>query len=300
MGKHEQVYEKLTAQVIELMEEGGDWLKPWVTSGRPKNAVSGHHFTGGNFMVLQLVRSAHDYSSNLWATYKQWESIGAQVRKGEKGIGLVRVGTSVRCTVCKWKGGRGQYSCPAHPSNTKRSMFPVGFTVFHASQVDGFVEPEVETFEHDPIEEAERFFAAVGADVRHGGDRAYFSPSADYIQIPERGQFRSAEGLYATIAHEHTHWTGHDDRLNRGLDRITKFGDPVYAREELVAELGSVFLCADLGVEHEVHEQHSAYLASWLKALKDDPSFIWKAASDAEKAVRFLHERVENKAEVAA
>jgi antirestriction protein ArdC len=292
--KSDQVFATLTQKVIDLMESGaaGDWMKPWVGSGiaRPRNAVSKHYFTGGNWMLLSLLASERGYDHGLWATYKQWESVGAQVRKGEKGVQLIRVSISFRCQDgCRWRSSRPNEACSAHGRGARRkSIFPVAFTAFHGSQVDGWEAPApAETFEHERLDAAEAFFAAVGSEVKDGSE-AYYSPSADAITMPPLDRFREVDGYYATLAHEHVHWTGAKHRLDRGLSNITRFGDPVYAREELVAELGSVFLCNILDIEVEPRGDHAAYLQSWLKSLKGDSSFIWKAASDAEKAVRFL------------
>ncbi len=138
------------------------------------------------------------------------------------------------------------------------------------------------------IEAADRFFAATGADIRHGGTKAYYAEGPDYVQMPPFETSRDAESYAATLAHELTHWTKHAKRLARDMGRV-KWGDEGYAREELVAELGSAFLAADLGIVPEVREDHAAYIASWLKVLKDDKRFIFSAASQAQRAVDYLH-----------
>lgn len=298
--KSDKVYRELTEKVIELMESDPQgWMKPWVGGGfmRPQNAVSKHYFTGGNFMLLSILAMLGNYDNSLWATYKQWESIGAQVRKGEKGIGLIRVGSSLHCPEkgCGWRSSARGDRCPRH-GKVARRMFPVGFTVFHASQVDGYEAPKPQTFDHDPIDHAESFFEAVGATVVDGPD-AYYVPAQDVITLPPLERFRRAEGYYSTRAHETVHWTGHESRLDRGLTSTSEpliFGNEKYAREELVAELGSVFLMAHLGLEAEPRGDHAAYLKSWLKKLRDDVTFLWSAASDAEKAVKYIIEAAES------
>jgi antirestriction protein ArdC len=138
------------------------------------------------------------------------------------------------------------------------------------------------------IEHAEKFFAATGATMRHGGTMAYYSVTHDYVQMPPFECFRDAESFYATIAHETCHWTRHPSRLNRDFGR-KRFGDEGYAVEELVAELGSAFLSADLELTPDVREDHAAYIASWIKVLKNDKRAIFSAASHAQRAANFLH-----------
>ena len=169
-----------------------------------------------------------------------------------------------------------------------------GYTVFNAEQCDGLpahYTAKVEAPALTPlqrIEAADGFFAAIGADVRHGGTRAFYAEGADYVQMPPFETFRDAESHAATLAHELTHWTKHDKRLARDMGRV-KWGDEGYAREELVAELGSAFLCADLGITPEIRDDHAAYIAAWLKVLKGDKRFVFSAASHAQRAADYLH-----------
>jgi len=138
------------------------------------------------------------------------------------------------------------------------------------------------------IEAADRFFAATGADIRHGGTRAYYAEGPDYVQMPPFETFRDAESYAATLAHEATHWTKHSKRLARDLGRV-RHGDEGYAREELVAELGAAFLCADLDLTPEVREDHAAYVATWITVLKTDTRAIFSAAAHAQRAADYLH-----------
>lgn len=137
------------------------------------------------------------------------------------------------------------------------------------------------------IEAAEEFFANIGADIRHGGDKAFYQPALDFLQIPHYETFESAEAYAATLAHEAVHWSAHSSRLDRNIKNV--FGTKDYAREELVAELGAVFLSADLGIVIEPRADHAAYLASWLDVLKEDKRAIFRAAAQAERAATFLH-----------
>jgi len=168
-----------------------------------------------------------------------------------------------------------------------------GYTVFNVEQIDGlperfYAKPEPKGEPVARIERADSFFAATGAEIVHGGSKAYYIPQRDSIHMPCIDCFRDAESYYATLAHEATHWTRHPSRLNRELGR-KRFGDEGYAMEELVAELGSAFLSADLELTPELRDDHAAYIASWIKVLKNDKRAIFAAASYAQRAVDFLH-----------
>lgn len=140
--------------------------------------------------------------------------------------------------------------------------------------------------EDQRIAAAERFFVSSGATVRHGGNRAFYTPTGDFIQMPQFAQFVDAKSYYSVLAHEHTHWTGAKERLDRVFG--ARFGDAAYAFEELVAELGAAFLCAGLGLENEPRADHASYVASWLRTLKNDKKAIFKAASKAQAAADYL------------
>jgi antirestriction protein ArdC len=223
------------------------------------------------------------YSAPLWLTFKQAQELGAHVRKGETGE-LVVYADRITRTETDAKGEEVEKEIP----------FLKGYTVFNAEQIenlpahyDAKVEPPALT-PMQRIEAADRFFAATGADIRHGGTRAYYASGPDYVQMPPFETFRDAESYAATLGHELVHWTKHDTRLSRDFGRM-RHGDEGYAREELVAELGSAFLCADLGITPEVRPDHAAYIASWLTVLKGDKRFIFTAAGHAQRAADYLH-----------
>lgn len=164
--------------------------------------------------------------------------------------------------------------------------------MFNTEQIDGLPDcflpqSEMPVNPDAPIANADAFFVGAGVTLRHGGDRAYYAPGPDFIQMPVFEAFRNAHGYYATLAHEATHWTSHKSRLDRSFD-AKKFGDNGYAREELVAELGAAFLCADLGIELTNRTDHADYVGFWLKVLKEDKRAIFSAAAHAERAVGFL------------
>jgi antirestriction protein ArdC len=178
------------------------------------------------------------------------------------------------------------------------------YTVFCVDQIDGLPQhyypsaaPVINKVER--IERAEAFFAATGADIRHGGTLAYYSIASDHVQMPPFETFKDAESYYVTLGHECLHWTRHPSRLDRDFGR-RRHGDGGYAKEELCAELGAAFLCADLGLDLEPRADHADYIASWLDTLKNDKRFIFTAAAHAQRAVDYLHRLQPSAAEVRA
>jgi antirestriction protein ArdC len=216
-------------------------------------------------------------------TYRQADALGAHVRKGEHGS-LVVYADRYKKTEANERGEEVEREIP----------FMKAYTVFNVEQIDDLPARYVPAPVQLPeplrlIEEAETFFAATGATFRHGGNRAFYAPSQDVIQLPPAESFRDAQSYAATKAHELIHWTGHQSRTAREFGK--RFGDSAYAREELVAELGAAFLCADLGLSAEPREDHAAYLAHWLKVLQEDKRAIFSAAAHAQRAADFLHAR---------
>jgi antirestriction protein ArdC len=179
-------------------------------------------------------------------------------------------------------------------TETEDRLIAKAYFVFNAAQVDGFDESKITKPEPAPedltedqrIASADAFFAATGSTVRHGGNRAFYTPGGDFIQMPQFGKFVGAESYYSVLAHEHTHWTGAKSRLDRDLRG--RFGAEAYAAEELIAELGAAYLCATLGLANEPREDHAAYIARWLKVLKGDKRAIFTAASKAQAAADYL------------
>ena len=284
----EDVYTRVTNRIVEDLERGvRPWLKPWNAenaAGRINRPLrhSGLPYQGINILMLWASAEQQGFACPFWLTFQQAKQLGGFVKKGEKGSPVVYASTFKK----KEQGDDGQEVEEEIP-------FLKEYTVFNAEQCEGLpahfyqlAEPSKEPIER--IEHAEAFFAATGADIRTGGNRAYYANEFDYVQMPPIQAFRDAESYAGTLAHELTHWTKHPSRLNRDTGR-KKWGDEGYAVEELVAELGATFLCADLGIEPEPREDHAAYIASWLKVLKDDKRAIFTAASMASKAVEFLH-----------
>jgi antirestriction protein ArdC len=239
---------------------------------------------------LWAAAQAKGYASGEWATYQQWQERQAQVRKGEKST-----------LVVFWKFGNdaSESQDGSETASHSRLLFTRGYSVFNASQVDGYT-PKVDESRPMPerIAEAEAFFSSIGADLRHGGNQAFYSPATDHIQMPDFAAFRESVAYYSVLAHEHTHWTASASRCNRELGK--RFGDNAYAAEELIAELGAAFTCAHLGLSAEPRSDHAAYIASWLKVLKADKRAIFTAASKAQQACDWLVQHAGRTAEVAA
>lgn len=282
------IYERVTARVVEFIEQGTrPWAAPWkatapvAATGRPLRH-NGTPYQGINVLLLWAQALDKGYTSTRWMTYRQALELGGQVRAGEKGT-LVVFANRVSTTKENEKGEEEERTVPVLK----------GYTVFNVEQIDGLPEADkpalppadAQAASLDPA--VSEFFARTGAVVRLGGDRAFYSPGHDAIQLPPVHAFRDVNAFAAIQAHELIHWTGHPNRLAREFGK--RFGDDAYAFEELVAELGAAFLCADLGVPSRVRDDHAAYLASWLQVLKRDKRAIFKAASEAQKAVDWLH-----------
>jgi len=286
------VYARVTAKIVADLEQGvRPWLKPWNAEHaagritRPLRA-NGQPYRGVNVLLLWGEAEAKGYSAPIWITYKQAAALGGQVRKGEHGS-LVVYADRFTKTETDAQGNESEREIP----------FLKGYTVFNAQQVDGlpghFYAGAETPHPAERIPQAEAFFMCTGATVQHGGNRGFYAPTRDLIQLPPRESFRDAESYVATRAHETIHWTSHPSRLARELGK--RFGDNAYAAEELIAEMGSAFLCADLGITPEVCEDHAAYLAHWLQVLKKDSHAIFTAASQAQRAADYLHQLVEQK-----
>lgn len=281
------IYSRVTGKIVADLEKGvRPWAKPWSTEHAGARIVrplrhNGKPYQGLNILLLWGSAVENGFSSPVWMTFKQARDLGAHVRQAEKGSLVVFADTLHKTETDDKTGEEIEKNIP----------FMKGYTVFNVDQIDGLPFHYYAKPEQPHIQQTERneclecFFRNTGALIRHGGNRAFFSPAADFIQMPPFPAFRDAESYYATLAHEMTHWTGHASRLDRNLDRQDR---QHYAREELVAELGAAFLCANLAITPETREDHAAYIAHWLKALKDDKRFIFSAASHASRAADHL------------
>ncbi len=285
----QDVYERITNRIVAELEQGvRPWLRPWNAehaAGRITRPLrfNGVAYQGINVLMLWSEAVAKGFSAPIWMTFKQAMELGGHVRKGEHGSLVVYADRIRRTELDVDTGEEAEREIP----------FLKGYTVFCVDQIDGLperyyakAEPRLDPVQR--IEKAESFFAATGADIRHGGNQAYYTVTHDYIQMPPFECFRDAESFYGTLGHETTHWTRHGKRLDRDFGR-KRWGDEGYAAEEIVAELGSAFLCADLDLTPEPREDHAAYIDSWIKILRNEKRAIFTAASHAQRAVDYLH-----------
>lgn len=287
-GARPDLYARVTNAILADLERGvRPWTKPWSAEhlagqiSRPLRH-NGQPYSGINVVLLWSEASARGYAAPIWMTFRQALALGAHVRRGETGSTVVYANKLTRTET----DGDGHEA-------EREIAFLKAYSVFNVEQIEGLpgayaalAEPRL-----DPqarIAHAEAFFTATGAEIRHGGNSAYYAVGPDYVQSPPFESFIDPQSYYATLAHECTHWTRHPTRLDRDFGRRT-WGDEGYAREELVAELGAAFLCADLGLELTPREDHAAYLGHWLEVLKGDKRFIFSAAAHAQRACDHLH-----------
>ena len=291
------IYNEITNQIIEAIEAGAENYKmPWHVNGAnsalPVNASTHRPYRGVNVMMLWAVATNKAYETNLWATYQQWRELGARVRKGEKST----------CVVF-WKffneEADEQEGTESDARRNPKAVMARAYHVFNAGQVKGYQMSAVPRLpDTERIARAEQFIETIGADIREGGSRAFYSPTEDYIQMPPFAVFKKADYRYSVLAHEVTHWTGAKTRLNRDL--ATRFQKECYAAEELIAELGSAFICAELELEIEPRRDHAPYIQSWLKVLRNDKRAIFTASAKAQQAIDWLFKRNHDAKEAAA
>ena len=287
----QDVYSRITNRIVADLEAGvRPWHQPWNAehaAGKITRPLrfNGAPYSGINVIMLWSEAVERGYSAPIWMTFRQAKELGGHVRKGEHGTSVVYASTFKRAELDEETGEDVERDIP----------FMKGYTVFNVEQIESLPDHYYATAVEPALAEGERiaaleaFFSHTGADVRHGGNRAYYAPGPDYIQMPHFEFFEDPESYYSTLGHETTHWTRHPSRLDRDFGR-KRFGDEGYAMEELVAELGSAFLSADLGLTPEVREDHAAYIGSWIKVLKEDKRAIFSAAAHAQRAVTFLHD----------
>lgn len=280
------LYKHVTDTIVAAIEAGpAEFTLPWQRTGLgeilPINASTCQAYNGINILSLWATSMDRGYERGLWATYRQWTALGAQVRKGERGS----------CVIF-YK----QYEVEPDQSDLdddgKRRVARASF-VFNAAQVDGFELPGIPDLPPvERIQRADAMIARSGAIIEHGGEQAYFSRSRNCIHMPDERLFtaddasKRSEDYYAVLFHELTHWTGIESRLDRVLGK--RFGDHAYAMEELVAELGSAFLCGSLSIAPQPRADHAGYIAHWLEAMKADKRAIFTAAAKASEAVSYL------------
>ena len=270
------IYQQVTDSIISQLEQGAaPWVKPWrADASADANLISGKAYQGVNRLILGMAAMAGGFQSNQWASYNQLKAAGYNVQKGQKGT-----------AICFYKPVAGTVDAATGEEKSGYAVLK-SYYIFNLSQTDApadaFTAPVAAPF--DAVTACEDAIIKTGAIIRHGGDAAFYMPSTDSIQLPNKASFDSAAHYYATALHELTHWTGAKHRLDR--DHSGRFGNPAYAFEELVAEIGAAYLCADLGIQGEL--RHAGYIGHWLKACREDNTAIFKAAALAQKAADYI------------
>lgn len=286
-GARSSIYDDITTRIIAELEAGRlPWVQPWGTASAkaplalPRNAATQRQYSGINILILWGALVQQGYPTQAWLTFRQALALGGNVRKGERGTTVVYAD--------RFTPEAEKQRAERDGSEAKAVPFLKRFTVFNVAQCEGLREglasDPAPLPEREIVPLAEEVIAASGVDFRIGGDKAFYVPSLDYVQVPPQPAFFQQVNYYRTCLHELTHATGHANRLGRNL--ANAFGSKDYAREELVAEMGSAFLCASLGISPTV--RHADYIGAWLEALREDNRAIFRAASAASKAADWL------------
>ena len=273
------LYQQVTDRIIEALQAGtSPWVCPWKGGNpTPINLSTKKPYRGINVLLLNLQAIANNFRNNQWLTFNQAKQLGGKVRRGEQGVDIVFFKMV-------------EFEDDTKQESTDPKVIPLlrTYSVFNIDQIEGLPSELVSSFQKtytwEGNEKAEQLITDSGAVISYGGIQAFYQPNADVIQLPDMLDFKTASDYYATALHELTHWTGHQSRCNRTLTS-SKTIHP-YAFEELVAEMGAAFLCAHCQIPGQL--QHESYIASWLKALKDDKRLIFTAASLAQKAADYL------------
>lgn len=274
------IYTRVTEQIIAAIEAGTDtWRMPWHHDGssvtRPTNVASGKAYRGSNILTLWASSQLQGFTSGLWASYRQWSALGAQVRKGETAT-----------TVVFWKSIDKADDQDAD-EQSRRRLFAKGYSVFNLQQVDGYAPDQLQGLSNEQrIEAADAFHTNLGIATVHGGNEAFYMPLADTIHMPVFAQFEDPHAYYGTLFHEALHATGAKHRCDRNLSG--RFGSESYATEEICADLGAAMVMAQLGLAHSPRADHAAYIAHWLTILREDPRAIFTIASKSQTAVDWM------------
>jgi len=286
------IYTRITTEIVAAIENGaGEWRMPWNHDGSsiapPRNVASDKGYRGINVLALWVAARRSSYTTGIWGTYQQWSQFGCQVRKAEKAT-----------TVVFWKQvRRGDRNDPrsdeANGSDCderedRSRFFAPGYYVFNAGQVERYAPPELPRLpESERIIRVDAFFAALNIPIITGGDEACYRRDTDTVFMPPFVRFIDAASYYSCLGHETGHARGAKHRLDRDL--TGRFGSAKYAMDEVIVELTSSFIMADLGLAHKPRAEHAAYIASWLEALKNNPRAIFAAAGKAQAAADWMH-----------
>jgi antirestriction protein ArdC len=269
-------YQLVTDKIIELLEKGTiPWHKPWKPGMEPTNFVTGRHYKGINRFLL----SVFGYKSPYWLTFRQANQLGGRIKGGEKSLPVVF-----------WKWIEVEIR---ETGKIEERPLLKHYRVFNAEQITGIDFPDlnIEQIDFTPIERCELILSRMRdpPKVEHNMQSAWYSPDRDIINMPKRETFERAEGYYSTLFHELSHSTGHKDRLDRpSLTAKAKFGSTKYGKEELVAEMGSTFLCSEAGIENITIENSAAYIEGWIKRLRKDSSIVVQSASQAQRSTEYI------------
>src|ERR1700723_2770121 len=287
----QDIYTRITNQIVSHLEKGvRPWVRPWNAehaAGRITRPLrhNGKPYNGINVLSLWASAMAQNFAAPIWMTFKQASELDAHIRKGEKGSLVVYADSIKRKETDEKTGDEIDREIP----------FLKGYTVFNVEQIEGL--PEVYYAKAAPnpdpvarVDHAEKFFAALGATIRHGGNRAFYSIAADVIQMPPFESFQDADSYYATLAHECTHWAGSKTRLDRDFGGH-RFGSAGTAVGPLGAELGAALLGAGPELALEPREDHASYIATWLKVLAADNRAVFTAAAHPQRATEFINNR---------
>jgi antirestriction protein ArdC len=287
---------EITKSIIKLIEDGKAancktpiWDKA-VKFGMPRNYATGDLYTGVNVPLLWIASAERRYPRNDWMTYLQLQELGAKLKDGSTGTGVM----GIHFKMVARKGGKA--SLAAKPGTGEGDLFPAmkPFWVFNVAQIDGLpeeVNEESQPIRFSPIEQAELLIKSSGADILHGGSRAFYQPKLDAIVMPDKASFKCASNYYAVCLHELAHWTAHESRLNRIC--AGKLGSDAHAFEELVVEFGSAFVIGHVGLQQATHENHASYIDAWLRVLRSDDDAIFRATRMASAASKFILDKAE-------
>ena len=276
------VYERVNAKLVEMMQAGAiPWQREWRGGGRAANLISKKPYRGINAVLLGCA----PYASPWFVSFKQAKELGGNVRKGEKGNLAIF-----------WK--RLEFAEKDKDGRTGKKIVPLlrHYHVFNLEQCEGIPaekipDEQIPDLDFQPLMEAEKIVEAMPSRPRieHGGNRAFYSPRGDFVNMPERRTFTGEEAYYSVLFHELAHSTGHSSRIDRGLDStLAAFGSPDYSKEELVAEIASAFVCGCIGIEDKTLRNSAAYLQGWMRALKDDKKLFVAAAGKAQRAADWI------------
>jgi antirestriction protein ArdC len=286
-----ELFDRITVQMIADIEAGtATWRMPWhclADLGTPVNA-DGRGYRGANSVLLPFAAAAHGWNSGIWATFNSWRRHGAFVRCGERGTHVILWKTTDRASEAD------DSADAAEPAQNRRGLVARTFVVFAAEQVDGadaviarHSRRHVERDTPERIAAADAYFAATGLSIIEGGNRAYYSPDADEIHVPNLAQFDHASAFHSTVSHEAAHSTAHPSRIGRDL--TGRFGSDAYAAEELVAELAAAMWCGQMGISAAIRTDHASYVGSWLRVLGQDAGALVSVAGKAQAAVDYLN-----------